>query len=50
MLFDETYRDGIQQNLAKVRKLLSEPPRQGDIVDLTLEMLAEDDTRAVDNA
>ena len=48
MLFDDNYRDGIRQKLIKVRKLLSEPPRQGDIVALTLEML-DDMPRTVNN-
>ena len=50
MLFDETYCDGIRQKLAKVQQLLSQPPQQGDIVDLTLEMLADNETRAANNA
>jgi lipid-A-disaccharide synthase len=41
MLFDETYRDGIREKLSRVQSLLGQPPQQGDIVDLTLEMLAE---------
>ena len=44
MLFDETYRDGIREKLSRVQSLLSQPPQQGDIVDLTLEMLAEKET------
>jgi len=41
MLFDEMYRDGISEKLSRVPSLLGQPPQQGDIVDLTLEMLAE---------
>ncbi len=50
MLFDATYRDGIREKLSKVQQLLSQPPQQGDIVDLTLEMLADNETRAANNA
>ncbi|MGW8229133.1 MAG: lipid-A-disaccharide synthase [Gammaproteobacteria bacterium] len=44
MLFDDTYRDGIREKLSRVQSLLGQPPQQGDIVDLTLEMLAEKQT------
>jgi lipid-A-disaccharide synthase len=43
MLFDKTYRDGIREKLSKVQSLLSQPPQHGDVVDLTLEMLAAND-------
>jgi len=43
MLFDEVYRDGIRNKLSRVQNLLAQPPQQGDIVDLTLEMLAENE-------
>jgi len=41
MLFDEAYRDGIREKLSRVKNLLGQPPQQGDIVDLTLEMLTD---------
>jgi lipid-A-disaccharide synthase len=44
MLFDANYRDGIRTKLARVQSLLAQPPQQGDIVDLTLEMLADNAT------
>ena len=50
MLFDETYRVAIKKKLSTVQKLLSQPSLQGDIVDLTLEMLADNETRAANNA
>ena len=50
MLFDEPYRDAIKKKLSTVQRLLSQPPLQGDIVDLTLEMLADNETRAANNA
>ena len=50
MLFDETYRDAIKKKLSTVQRLLSQPSLQGDIVDLTLEMLADNETRAANNA
>jgi lipid-A-disaccharide synthase len=40
MLEDETYRQTLRERLGRVRTLLAEPPEQGDIVDVTLEMLA----------
>jgi len=43
MLFDADYRDGIRRKLARVQSLLAQPPQQGDIVDLTLEMLADNE-------
>jgi len=39
MLQDESLNRQYRQRLAKVRDILSEPPEDGDIVDLTLEML-----------
>ncbi len=39
MLRDESLNRQYRQRLAKVRDILSEPPEDGDIVDLTLEML-----------
>ncbi len=39
MLEDESLNRQYRQRLAKVRHILSEPPEDGDIVDLTLEML-----------
>ena len=50
MLFDEPYRDAIKKKLSTVQRLLSQPSLQGDIVDLTLEMLADNETRAANNA
>lgn len=41
MLFDEDYRNSIGKRLSKVKTILAQPPRQGDIVDLALEMLKE---------
>ena len=43
MLFDASYRDGIRTKLARVQSLLAQSPQQGDIVDLTLEMLADNE-------
>lgn len=40
MLDDSDYRQTLRQRLGKVRALLAEPPEQGDIVAVTLEMLA----------
>jgi lipid-A-disaccharide synthase len=39
MLTDEDYQQGIRENLSRVRALLAQPPAQGDVSDLTLEML-----------
>jgi len=41
MLYDEAYRNSIREKLTRIQSMLAQPPQQGDIVDLTLEMLAE---------
>ncbi len=42
MLYDERYRSTICEKLSRIKSILAQPPQQGDIIDLTLEMLAED--------
>ena len=44
MLYDEAYRNSIREKLSRIQSMLAQPPQQGDIVDLTLEMLAETTT------
>jgi lipid-A-disaccharide synthase len=39
MLYDEPYRNSICEQLSRIKSILAQPPKQGDIVDLTLEML-----------
>ena len=41
MLYDEPYRNSICEKLSRIKTILAQPPQQGDIVDLTLEMLEE---------
>ena len=41
MLYEEPYRNAIREKLSKIQTILSQPPQQGDIIDLTLEMLEE---------
>lgn len=41
MLYDEQYRESIREKLSRIQSILAQPPRQGDIVELTLEMLEE---------
>ena len=49
MLYDEEYRKGICEKLAKIQVILAQPPQQGDIIDLTLEMLEERNTGQAGN-
>jgi lipid-A-disaccharide synthase len=44
MLFNEEYRNAIREKLSRIQAILAQPPQQGDIIDLTLEMLEETDT------
>lgn len=44
MLFNEEYRNGIREKLSRIQSILAQPPQQGDVIDLTLEMLEETDT------
>ena len=50
MLYDEPYQQEIRQKLSRIKSILAQPPQQGDIVDLTLEMLEESGTQKQDNA
>jgi lipid-A-disaccharide synthase len=44
MLYDEAYRNSICEKLSRIQTILAQPPQQGDIVELTLEMLKETTT------
>ncbi|MDH3947432.1 MAG: lipid-A-disaccharide synthase [Gammaproteobacteria bacterium] len=50
MLYDEQYRKSICEKLSRVQSILAQPPQEGDIVDLTLEMLEEINTAQADKS